>query len=80
MHVSSSVKKDSHSQNSPKHFSKELSEETESNTLQPENITYIKFCFWNSFPEKLHFSYKKYVSGIKFPKITLHVLVFDSET
>ena len=38
-------------------------------TLQPENITYI------NFPEKLHFSYRKYALGVNFPKITHHVFV-----
>ena len=46
-------------------------------TLQPEKITYINFCFRNSFPEELHFSHKKIFSGINFPKITYHVFVSD---
>ena len=40
---------------------------------------YINVCFWNQFPPKLHFSYKKYFSGINFPQITYHVFVCDSE-
>ena len=39
-------------------------------TLQPENITYIIYCFWN-FSEELHFSYKNTFRD--------HVFVCDSE-
>ena len=38
-----------------------------------------KFGCPNKFPEKLHFSYKKYFFGINFPKITYYVFVCDSE-
>ena len=52
-------------------------------TLQPENITYINFCFRNYFPplpkKKVHVSYKKYFGGINFSIITFRVFVCDSE-
>ena len=37
------------------------------------------FLFSEIIPEIIHFSLKSYVSGIAFPKITLHVFVCDSE-
>ena len=42
-------------------------------------VNKILWSFRNEFPEKLHFSYKKYFSGINFQKITYHVFVCDSE-
>ena len=47
----------------------------------PARKDYIhKFCYWNYFPPKLHFSYTKiYISWINFPQMTWHVLFCDSE-
>ena len=36
--------------------------------LWPENNTCIKFCFLNSFPQKIHFSYKMFFEGNSFPE------------
>ena len=46
-------------------------------TLRPEKITYIHFCFRNSFPKRIRFSYSKQFSELIFRK--LHIFVFDSE-
>ena len=46
-------------------------------TLQPnKNITYINACFRKYFPEKITFQlHKHFLSGIYFPKVSLHVFV-----
>ena len=49
-------------------------------TFQPENITYMNFCFRINFLKSyISFTYM-FFSGIDFPKIVLkHVFVCDSE-